>query len=69
MLKWGKLVPGGSLTGLLEGSATVTINLIVHMPVDPVVPILGVYSKGILTSVQKDLHCSIACNSEKWETT
>lgn len=31
---------------------TVTINLIIHMPLDPVIPILGVYSKGILTSVQ-----------------
>lgn len=39
------------------------------MPLDPAMPILGVYSKEILTYVQKDLQCSIACNSEKLETT
>jgi hypothetical protein len=60
---------GGTVTGCLKGNVTMTINFTIHMPLDPVIPIPGVYSKEILTYVQKDLQCSIACNSEKWETT
>lgn len=44
-------------------------KLKIHMSLDPVIPILGFYSKEILTHVQKDLQCSIACNSEKLGTT
>lgn len=39
------------------------------MPLDPVIPILETYSREILTHIQNDLQCSIACNSEKLETT
>lgn len=60
----------GTLTGSLgEAMQQWPSKLKVHMPLDPGVPIPGVYSKEILTQVQKHLQCSIAWNSEKLETT
>lgn len=37
------------------------------MSLDPVIPILGFYSKEILTHVQKDLQCSITVIVKNWE--
>lgn len=52
-----------------EGQCDSDSQFTIHMSLGPAIPIPGVYSKEILTYVQKDLQCSIACNSEKWETT